>query len=106
MLNLHDPGRTSTYRYKRPPKKWKANTIKVQAIVHCLDQHPRLENQEDIMPQDDDDPRVRYAKAERERTEAKRALARAKLDTARAEWEMVHMKTQAAMERAKRQRAS
>jgi hypothetical protein len=56
------------------------------------------------MSQDEDDPRARYAKAEREDAEAKRALARAKLEAARAEWEMAHMKTQVAMERAKRQR--
>jgi hypothetical protein len=56
------------------------------------------------MAQDDDDPRARYAKAEREHAEAKRAVARAKLEEVRAEWESVHMKTQAAMERAKRQR--
>ena len=63
-----------------------------------------LEKQENIMAQDEDDPRARYAKAEHEHAEAKRALARAKLEAARAEWEMLHMKTQVAMERAKRQR--
>jgi hypothetical protein len=42
------------------------------------------------------------AKAEREHAEAKRTLACAK--SVRAEWELVNMKTQVAMERAKRQR--
>ena len=56
------------------------------------------------MAQDEDDPRARYAKAEHEHAEAKRALARAKLEAARAEWEMVHMKTQHYLDCAKRQR--
>jgi hypothetical protein len=56
------------------------------------------------MPKNEDDPRARYAKAEREHAEAKRTLACAKLEAARAERELVHMKTQVAMERAKRQR--
>jgi hypothetical protein len=41
------------------------------------------------MSQHEDNPRARYAKAEREHAEAKRALARAKLEAARAEWETV-----------------
>ena len=56
------------------------------------------------MSQHEDNPRARYAKAEREHAEAKRALARAKWETARAEWEMVHMKTQEYLDRAKRRR--
>jgi hypothetical protein len=56
------------------------------------------------MSQHEDNPRARYAKAEREHAEAKRAHARAKLEAARTEWELVHMKTQVAMESAKRQR--
>jgi hypothetical protein len=58
------------------------------------------------MSQDEDNPRARYAKAGREHAEAKRALALAKLEAARSEWETVHMKTQVAMERSKRQRDS
>jgi hypothetical protein len=56
------------------------------------------------MAKDEDDPRARQAKEEREHAEAKRALARAKLETARAEWEMVHMKTREYLDRAKRTR--
>jgi hypothetical protein len=64
----------------------------------------KLEKQKNIMAQDEDDPRARCVKAEREHAEAKRALARAKLEEARAEWELVHIKTQAVLERAKRRR--
>jgi hypothetical protein len=77
---------------------------KKPAIATAASSIDRLEKQENTMAQDEDGPRARYAKAEREHAEAKRALARAKLEAARAEWETVHMKTQVAMERAKRQR--
>jgi hypothetical protein len=65
---------------------------------------PAGTNEENIMAQDEDDPRARYANAEREHAEAKRALARAKLEKARREWEMVHTKTQEYLNRGKRQR--
>ena len=46
----------------------------------------RLENQENIMAQDEDDPRARHAKEEREHAEAKRGFAGAKWETARVKW--------------------
>jgi len=78
------PGEEAEANDNRPEAELLPDAGKKPAIATAASRIDRLEKQENIMAQDEDDPRARYVKAERERAEAKRALARAKLEKARA----------------------